>query len=128
MKKKLLIGVAVVLCLAAAFWAGASSYTFIGSLQTVNNTTSNSTGLAVGSVSGSGTFWIQNAGLTATNAMKVNVQISADNTNFITVATYWPAATNATVESFYPTFTQPLYWRAQVVTTNSVQVGVVYSF
>jgi hypothetical protein len=97
-------------------------------LQTVNNTTSNSTGLAVGTYSGSGTFYIQNAGLTATNALKVNVQISADNTNFLTVATYWPAATNATVESYYPSFSAPLYVRAQVVTTNSVSVGVVYTY
>jgi len=129
MKKQLsIIGGLVVLCLAMVMVGRASSYTFLGTLATVNNTTSNSTGLAISTLSGSGSIYVQNGGLTATNALRVNVQLSVDNTNFVTVATYWPAATNATTELYYPSFSTPLYLRTQAVTTNNVTVGVVYQY
>jgi hypothetical protein len=118
------------IALAACFLARADSYTFLGTLITVNNTTSNSAALAAGSFSmPSGVFLIQNAGLTATNALRVNIQVSVDNTNFVTVATYWPGATNATTERYSPSYSaQTIYLRAQAVTTNSVSVGLSYQY
>ena len=120
--------VAAFLLIAAA--AQADSYMFMGSLVTVNNATSNSTALAVGTFSvPQGRFYIQNGGLTATNALRVNVQVSVDNTNFVTVATYWPSVTNAVTDSFSPAYSpQTIYLRAQAVTTNSVQVGENYQY
>lgn len=118
------------IALAVCFTARADSYTFLGTLITVNNTTSNSAALAAGSFSmPAGAFLIQNAGLTATNALRVNLQVSVDNTNFVTVATYWPAATNATTERYSPSYSaQTIYLRAQAVTTNSVSVGLSYQY
>lgn len=131
MKYKTLTAMAVLLAILAVTWASrAGNYTFLGSMVTVNNTTSNSTALAVGTLSvPEGRFLIQNGGLTATNALRVNVQISIDNTNFLTVATYWPSVTNAATDVYMPSYSaQTVYIRAQAVTTNSVQVGTSYQY
>lgn len=120
--------IAVLIGLAGGVRAG--SQTFLGTLITVDNTTSNSTALAAGTFAmPAGYFLIQNAGLTETNALRVNVQVSVDNTNFLTVATYYPAATNAATERYSPSYSaQTIYIRAQAVTTNSVNVGVSYQY
>jgi hypothetical protein len=115
--------------LGSVLLARATLYTLMGSLVTVNNATSNTVSVAVGTFTlPYGTVYIQNGGLTATNALQVNIQASMDNTNFVTVATYWPSRTNATTETFVPSYgVQTIYLRGQVITTNSVQVGGTYS-
>lgn len=116
----IVVGMLLVWCVARA----ASSYLFIGDLVTVNNTTNNTAAISLGTYSPfRPVFYVQNAGLTATNALRVNVQLSIDATNWLTLATYWPAATNATNEAFSPTLSPTFYLRSQVITTNSVQVG-----
>lgn len=116
----------VAMCLVAR----GGSQTFLGTLITVDNTTSNSASLAAGSFSmPSGYFLIQNGGLTATNALRVNVQVSVDNTNFLTVATYYPSVTNAATDRYSPAYSaQTIYMRVQAVTTNSVEVGTSYQY
>ena len=106
----------------------ATTYTLVGSMVTVDNTTSNTAAITLGTFAyPRGTFYIQNGGLTATGALVINIQASVDDTNFITIATYRPAATNATTETYSPAYAaQTIYLRASVVTTNSVQVGGVY--
>lgn len=115
---------------AVVIGARAASYTFLGSMVEVDDTTSNSVALAAGTFTmPSGYFLIQNGGLTATNMLHVNIQVSIDGTNFVTVATYWPSATNATTERFVPSYSlQTLYLRAQAVTSNTVTVGTSYQY
>jgi len=126
---KLVALVAVVACLLGGV-ARADSYVFLGSLVSVSNTTSNSAALAVGSFAvPQGRFFVSNGGLTATNALHVNVQVSVDGTNFVTVATYWPSSTNAVTDSFSPGYAaQTIYLRTQAVTTNAVSVGTTYQY
>lgn len=132
MKKRIIravAGVAVaVAVVGGVMLARASTFTLVGSMATVNNTTSNTAAIAMGTLNyPGGTFYIQNAGLTATGALVINIQASLDNTNFLTIATYHPAATNATTELFSPSYSvQTIYMRAQVITTNSVSVGGIY--
>jgi hypothetical protein len=107
-------------------WAAKAATTFIviGSMSTVNGTL-DSTGVVVGTIAApTGTFYIQNNGLSSTNALLVHAQFSLDNTNFITLSTYTPAGTNATTESWAPNLAaMTLYMRMETVTTNSVTVG-----
>lgn len=61
-----------------------------------------------------------------TNVIQVNVQISVDaaNSNWVTLATWAPSTTNATVENFTPTFSSiSLPMRAQIVTSNACTVA-----
>lgn len=123
--KKLLIAVA----LFASVAAYAAPVTLIGSLVNVNNATSNSAPTTITYNPALSQFNIQNGGLTATNALVVNIQISIDQTNYVTIATYRPSATNATTETFYPGSTPvTVYMRAQAVTTNSVNLGGTYGY
>ncbi len=110
-----------------ALGAMAGNNTLIGSMQNVNGT-ANSTGLVAGTVNvPRGTFLISNGGLTQTNALLVNVQYSLDNTNWLTMATYGPSSTNSTTDTFIPAISPPnIYMRVQVVTTNSVSMGIIY--
>jgi hypothetical protein len=108
-----------------------SSSIFYGSLIQVNNTTSNLTSQTVGSFAiPPGTWNLTHGGLnTGTNALASNLQISIDNTNFITVATLYPTATNAGTYALQPTYgLQPLYFRVQFVTTSNVYAGGTYSY
>ncbi len=100
--------------------------TLIGTLPSVNGTT-NSPSITNTTVTlQPGSFLISNGGLSNTNALRVNLQVSVDNTNFVNVATYGPSSTNATTDAFNPSYTnQTIYIRAQVVTTNAVNVGVI---
>ena len=129
-KMKWAVAVAGLVLVAGVVLVRASSYTFIGALATVNNTTTNSTALAVGTFNMPvGTFLIQNGGLSSTNALLVNVQVSVDGTNFLTVATYRPTVTNAVTDTYVPSYSaQTIYIRAQAITTNSVQVGGMYLY
>ena len=70
-------------------------------------------------------FIIQHGGISSTNALVVQVQLSFDRTNFQTFATYRPTVTNAGLYVFSPLLaTNHFYIRAQVITTNSTTVGV----
>lgn len=103
-----------------------ASTIIFGSLITVNNTTTNSPGTQLGSYpTVPMTVYVTNTGLTATTALTVNWQVSIDNTNFLTVASYNPTATNAGTYTWPIAATnQPIYSRFQLVTTNSVTVGL----
>lgn len=62
-----------------------------------------------------------------TNSITVNFQISVDggNSNWVTLATWHPATTNASVEEIDDEFGRiALPMRAQVITTNSLGVSV----
>jgi len=103
-------------------------------LQSVASTTANGLTQLVSSVSvPTRTFLIQHQGIsgqtssnsTGTNSLRVAVQLSFDGNNWTTLTNYYPARTNATVDSFTPNFTAVnAYLRVQVVTTNTISVGV----
>lgn len=120
-----LIAVALVTLIVLA--SRAANTTLLGSMASVDGT-SNSVATAIGTVAyPRGTFLIQHGGLASTNALLVHVQMSLDNTNFVTVATYGPSATNATTETFSPAYSAAtVYMRVQAVTTNAVDVGTTY--
>ena len=128
MRKLFALFILLVLAVVVVWNARAGSTLILGSMTTVNGTT-NTAGTLIGSVyPPRGTFSIQNGGLSSTNELTVNVQLSIDGTNYFTVGTYIPSATNATTEAYTPTFTGvSIYMRAQVVTTGAVQVGGVYT-
>lgn len=70
---------------------------------------------------------ITNGGATATNFVRINLQWSVDaaNTNWTTVATFYPSTTNATVDLFSTNFGAiRIPFRAQVITTNTIGVAV----
>jgi hypothetical protein len=121
----LFIGVLIVLP-ASAQIVGTNSL----SLQAVATTTVNGTAFSLGGISiPTRQHLIQNTGITGpsngTNALVVNVQLSMDGSNWVTVSTYRPTTTNATVDLFAPsTHDIACYMRAQAVTTNTVTVGV----
>jgi hypothetical protein len=123
----LLIGVAALLATVSA--VRATPTLLIGSLVTVNNTTSNSPVVqALGNITASQTITITHGALTATNAFYIAGQFTVDQTNYYTSPVVWyPSYTNATTEyvnANYFTFTP--YFRAQITSTNSVQVGGSY--
>lgn len=70
------------------------------------------------------TYFIANAGLASTNALLGQLQITVDGTNWTTVATYRPAATNATTETWTPALSglTPTL-RVVLTTTNAVTAG-----
>ena len=111
--------------------ASAQSTTNLFNYQAVTGTTTtnNGTSIQVGGVYvPAKKLIIQNSGLSGgtTNSLTVNEQISFDNSNWTTVATYNPAATNSTVDTFSPTLSsQTIYMRAQIITTTNFSVGVL---
>jgi hypothetical protein len=111
----------------------ATEFTFLGSMVTVDTTTSNSPAASVGTFTvPRGALYLAHGALTATNNLPVKIQLSLDGTNFITVSTNWPSSTNATAatpETIWPAFTgNSVYMRISVTTTNSVEVGATYSY
>ena len=100
--------------------------TLLGSLITVNNTTSNSTAVAIGSFTvPPQQLLVQNGGVvTGTNTFTANFQISLDQANWVTIKSYNPTVTNAATDSVtVPATNQTIYFRFQAVTTTNVQVG-----
>lgn len=102
-------------------------------LQVVATTTNSGTAFAVVNVAvPQRVFLMQHTGITGqvnsvsgTNSLKVNVQMSFDGSNWTTFATYIPARTNATMDSYAPNFSQAsAFMRVQAITTNTVTVGV----
>ena len=117
--------VSLVVLVLAALMVRATTMSYIGTLATVNNTTSNSVAVAVGTFSiPRVTLAVQNGALTSTNALRINVQLTTDGTNYVTIASGWPSSTNAGSWTLSPTFTnQTISLRIQTVTTNSVTVA-----
>jgi len=119
-----IIGLTAVFSL-IGFWAFGGITTIVGSMSTVNNTTFYTSAYQLGTVTlPSGTFVLSDGGTTATNALTVTIQVSFDQTNFVTVGSWNPPVTNAGTWSYntLPT-NMTCYVRGVVVTTNSVQVG-----
>ena len=121
----------LLLCL---FQVEAGQTILIGGTTAVNGT-SNSISLNIGNVyPPRGTFGFANGGVITTNVLTINVQLSVDNTNFLTVATYNPTSTNSvgitnTSEAFTPSYSGiPIYLRAQVITTGGTNVSVGGSY
>ncbi len=134
MKKKIAVSIVLALAVLGVVWiAQAASYVFIGSLTLVNNTTSNLTSFAVGTVNlPRGTVSIaHNAYLGTTNDALVEFQASLDNTNFLTFYNWYSSTTASTttnLESVSPSPSVTIYYRAKVTTTNSVFIGGSVSF
>lgn len=103
-------------------------------LASVASTTANGTAFSIQNVNvPQRYFLIQNTGISGqtnatgpgTNSLAVAVQMSFDGSNWSTVATYKPSRTNAAVDTFAPNFSQlTAYMRCQVITTNTITVGV----
>jgi hypothetical protein len=118
-----------VVILGSVLLAHATSYMLAGGLVSVNNTTSNMAPITIGNfLPPQGLFYFQNGGLSTTQALKANIQLGIDGTNWLTVATYRPSGTNATNEAFSPSIVQSIFLRCQEVTTNNVQFGATAQF
>lgn len=103
------------------------------SLQAVASTTLNGTAFSLGGISlPTRQHIIQHTGIagqssstSGTNSLAVNIQVSFDNSNWTTIATYNPSSTNATTDLYAPSSHGiTCYMRAQAVTTNTVTVAV----
>lgn len=107
----------------------ATSGILLGSMTTVNNTSSNSASVVAGTLTlPGGKVQLQHNGLAATNDIACVLQFSTDNTNFVALSTNWPSGTNAATENFYIPSTSPVvYFRVVITTTNSQQVFVNYA-
>lgn len=103
-------------------------------LQSVASTTNTGNGFAVtGVIIPTRTLLIQHLGIAGqtnatgpgTNSLQVEDQFSFDGSNFVTLATYKPSRTNATVDAFTPVLDNvTIYRRMRVITTNTITVGV----
>jgi hypothetical protein len=118
-----------VLLLLLSLWSASAAITAtnVYTYQATGGGTSNSTVIALGTVNITPhTLLVQNGGLATTNALTVEAQYSFDGTNFATLATYQPSATNAAVGSYTPSLgAKTVYFRARITTTNSVNVGII---
>lgn len=118
----------IVAILALATYAQAAiTVTNLFTYGSVSNTTQNGSNVLIGTayIATTPTFAIQSGGLSNTNDLVVYIQYGiGDTTNMTTVATYRQTATNATDGVVSPSsITLNIYARAQIVTTNNVNVG-----
>ena len=106
----------------------AAPVVLIGTLVTVNNTTSSSSTNAIIPYNPNlAVFNFTHGGLVNTNDAVLHVLITSDLTNWTTVASFKFPSTNAGSYSFYPTnFQFPIYMKVVATTTNSVQLGGTY--
>jgi len=113
--------------LAAFAVSSNAATTLLGTLVTVDNTTSNSTSVAVTSVTvPAQSLLVSHTLLTNTTSLTGYAQVSLDGTNFVDVATYTPSTTAAGTEAVTMAATNiTVYLRFSAVTTNNVGVGVV---
>jgi len=98
-------------------------------LTAVNNATNGGLIVNIGSVQmPQTTFAIQNLGLTATNALAVDIYMGLGPTtnNMAIVGTYYPSITNAQIDSYVQTNSGvvPIYCSVIVRTTNNVSAAV----
>ena len=121
---KRIIPLLLVLFLAGLSLSGASVVTNLLALQAITGTTNLAANISGASVPAR-IYFVQNLGLATTNAEVVYAQVSLDNTNFVTFATFHHGTTNSAVDTFTANPNPlTLYFRASVVTTNAVTVGV----
>jgi len=131
MKNRYALIIFAVFCCVASFILGnAAQPVFVGGLVTVNNTTSNLTSQAIGHLGFfPGLSYVQHIGLANTNDQVYAWQVSLDQTNYFTVASWRPTVTNATTETVRPTFTNITYYgRITLTTTNNQQGGGTFMF
>jgi hypothetical protein len=130
MRNIIRIGVAVIaaVIVSFAFTARATPTLLVGSLVTVNNTSSNSPTIgALTYVPASQQFTISHGALTATNAFYLTFQPTLDGTNYVSSGVWYPFYTNACTEIIPPGyFTITNNFRVVITSTNSVQVGGSY--
>jgi hypothetical protein len=114
--------------------ARATPFVMVGNLVTVSGT--NDFPIVTAGVFNPvrGAYSFLHDGLTSTQALAGYLQLTVDGSNFITLATYTPSATNAITnglsgEVFSPALSAVTYsYRLRIVTTNSLQVGVTGTF
>lgn len=101
----------------------------LGSMQAVNNTTYNSSPTpAFVNAQTLQQISLTHGVLNSTNDIKVVVQVTADQTNYFSIGTNWPAQL-ATATEFWPPgtfFTTNLQVRLSVSTTNNQSIGAQY--
>jgi hypothetical protein len=123
--KKLLFAACVAI---ASIAVSAAPVLLVGSLQAVNNTTfTSNTNILSQNFPTPQQLSVTHGALASTNDVVIRQQVSVDNTNWITFATLTMPSTNSTTEVIQG-YTYPLtnYYRVQIVTTNSQNVGVSY--
>jgi hypothetical protein len=127
--KKLILPILLVAALCLVWKTAPAAPTLLmGSLVTVNNTTSNSPAVTAFSYNPTlQQFSVTHGALTSTGALTLNIQATVDQTNYVTIGTWTPSYTNATTETFSgSSYAITNYIRVQAVTTNSVQIGGSY--
>ena len=100
----------------------------VGSLQAVNNTTfTSNTNILSMNFPTPQVLAVTHGALSNTNDVRINAQVSVDNLNWTTFATVTMPNTNSTTDVIQG-YAYPLtnYFRIQIVTTNSQNVGVSY--
>ena len=100
----------------------------VGSLQAVNNTTfTSATNTLSLNYPTPSVLNITHGALANTNDVVVNYQVTVDNVNWKTFASITMPNTNATTEVIQG-YSYPLtnFFRVQIVTTNSQNVGITY--
>ena len=100
----------------------------VGTLQAVNNTTfTSATNVLSLNYPTPSVLAVNHGGLANTNDVIVTYQVSVDNVNWKTFATTGMPTTNAATEQIQG-YVYPLtnYFRIQITTTNSQNVGVNY--
>ena len=124
---KKFIAVLFLLCIIALAISAAPAL-LVGSLQTVNNTTFNSsTNLLSLNYPTPQQLTVTHGGLASGSDVAITYQVSTDRTNWISFAAITMANTNSTTEVFQG-YNLPVtnYFRVQVTTTNSQAVSVSY--
>lgn len=126
---KLIAAATLLLCATAAH---AGTQIFFGNLVSVPaDTQSNSPAISIGvQPQPNGTVMIQHGTLATTNDIQVKLQLSLDNTNFVTVATWNPTVLTATTETWIPAYTMPpIYMRGSCTNTTAgpISVGGVFT-
>ena len=72
----------------------------------------------------SGPITNSNSLTNATNAILWEIQVSVDNTNYLTLTNARPNVTNAAVRTFAPDLSRlPIYFRVRTITTNGLPAG-----
>jgi len=105
--------------------ARAETLTNVFTQQSVNGTNNSSTN-TLGAYVPATVYFVENQGLSNTNAATLNAQATLDGSNWFTYATFKHPQTNAGVVDTFTANPNPLtiYRRVQIVTTNAVTISV----
>ena len=121
--KKLLTIITLATCIAV----NAAPTLLIGNLVSVNGTSNSAVVNLPNQTVNFQVFTFSNGGLTSTNDVALNVQLSTDGTNYNTVSVYKFTTTNAGAISYFaPSTNINVYLRVQAVTTNATLLGGSY--